>query len=92
MEELIKVLPPKIKELQQAEYVYARRHAALFMQSGMGTIVAKEAEATSICDEEGLYNPLVDARGDLKGLYNEKDMLLCLSANLRTLARNKDAE
>ncbi len=91
--ELIKVLPPKIKELQKAEYLYARRHAALILQPESGaTIVARDAYATSVCDEEGLYSPLADLRGDVKGLYSEKDLLIEMSRNLRTLRGGETIE
>jgi hypothetical protein len=89
MEELIKVLPVKLKELQVAEYNYDRRYNSLFLQSGMGTIVAKEAEAKSVCDEEGLFSPLADLRGELKALYIEKDLLTEMSRNLRTISEGR---
>jgi hypothetical protein len=90
--ELMTLLPEKLKAVQQAEYKYAVREASVFMQSGMATIAAKEKEAKLVCDQEGFYLPLTELRGDVKALLNEKDMLIEMSRNLRTLSGREERE
>lgn len=74
--------------MQAAEYAYDKRYRVLLLQSGMKTVGLKEAEVAGICDEEGLYSPLADLRGELKVLYIERDVLLEMSRNLRTLLKD----
>ena len=85
LEELSQKLPQKIKEHQQADTAYMLRFYELTLKSGMGTIVAKEAEANVICNEEGLLQPVQVLRADVKALYSQKDLLIELSRNLRAL-------
>lgn len=75
----------KIKELQEAELKYNLRFWDLVLRSGMGTIAAKEAEANTICNEEGLLEPLQILRADIKALYNQKDCYIEISKNTRAL-------
>lgn len=81
--EIAQVYPPKVRALQQAELQFNLRFWHLFLHSGMGTIGAKEAEANTICNEEGLLEPVQLLRADVKALYHEKDCFLAIAANLR---------
>lgn len=83
LEEIAKFLPMKIRELHDAEYAYQIRFSYLITHSGMGNAQAREAEAIATCNAEGLYQPLLDLRGEYKALYHEKECLIEISRNLR---------
>ncbi len=83
--ELSEAYSEKIRELRQAELAFNRRFWHLLLVSGMGTIVAKEAEANTICNEEGLLEPLQILRAEVKALYYEKDCYIEIAKNLRAI-------
>lgn len=83
--ELSVELPKKVRELSEAEYQYERRFADLVVHSGMGTALLKESEAKTALDAEGLWEPLIMLRGEVRALYHEKDCMLAIGANLRAM-------
>ena len=78
-------LPPKIKELKNLELAYNKRFYYCMVHSGMGNQAQREAEATLTCDQEGLWEPLLEVRSDVRILYMEKDMYIEISKNLRVI-------
>lgn len=92
LEELAKTYSQKARELRQLEYAYNLRFWNLILHSGMGTIAAKEAEANTICHEEGLLEPLQELKADMKALYYEKDCYIAMGSNLRVLEGLKGGE
>ena len=82
---IAKQLKETIISHNQAERKYHLRFWDLLLHSGMGTIVAKEAEANLVCQEEGLLEPLQILRADLRALLNEKECYIEISRNLRVL-------
>lgn len=83
LEEISEILPKGLAELQRAEYAYQTRFSYLVSHSGMGNAQSREAEALLVCDQEGLYSPLADLRGQCRGLQVEKDCLMEISRNIR---------
>lgn len=87
-QELLKiaeVYPQKSRELREAELRFNLRFWHLLLNSRLGTIAAKEAEANMICNEEGLLEPLQILRADVKALYHRKDCFIEVARNLRAL-------
>lgn len=85
LEEIAVDYASKIRELREAELRYNLRFYDLLLHSGMGTIVAKEAEANTVCHEEGLLEPVQTLRAEVKSLYYEKDCYIEIGKNLRTI-------
>ena len=85
LEEITAMYSQKIRELQKAELAYNLRFWHLVLHSGLGTITAKEAEANTVCNEEGLLEPVQVLRADIKALYYEKDCYIELSKNIRIM-------
>ena len=77
--------PQKIRQLQEAEMKYNLRFWDLLLHSGMGNQASREAEASLVCQEEGLLEPLQILRADVKALYHQKDCFQEISRNLRAL-------
>lgn len=90
--ELAVEIPMKIKEVRAVETEYQLRFWELMLRSAMGNQDKREAEANMICNEENLYEPVLDLKADLRGLFNEKDLLLAISANLRVMEHHDYSE
>lgn len=85
LEELIPVLTEAYKKEQAAEERYWRKYYQALLQSGMGTVDAKKAEAKMMCDAAGLTDPYLDAQLEVKTLENEKYLLIEIGRNLRSV-------
>ena len=85
LQELAETYTQKVRELQKAELAYNLRYWSLFVNSGMGTVGAKEAAANLTCQEEGLLEPLQILRADMKVLQYERECYLAIASNLRVI-------
>ena len=83
--ELLKKISEAIDSLKEKDIVYEMRFYDLLLKSGYGNAQAREAEAKKICDNEGLYIPMLDAKSELRKLINEKECIIEIGKNLRVL-------
>ena len=85
LQELANQFPLAIEKARGTEYEYEMRFFQLLLNSGMGNAQAREAEAKAICDTEGLYRPMIEAKGLVRTLYNQKECYIEIARNLRTM-------
>lgn len=85
LSQVMELLSQKIIELRELEYKYDIRYYDLLLHSHGANAPAREAEAVSTLEMEGLYEPVTVARGDVKALFVRKDCLIEISKNLRSL-------
>lgn len=83
--EIKEELTQAIRNLEELEYAYNKRYFYLLIHSAMGNAPAREAEASLVCDEEGLYKPFLDKKTDVRTLSHEKEILLEVAKNIRLL-------
>lgn len=81
-------LTAKIPEVEKLELLYDRKYYYHLLNSTRASADARQAEARQICIEEGLYEPLMNARIDIRVLYNRRDMLMEYAKNLRIISMN----
>ena len=91
LQQLAETYAQRVRELQKAELAYNLRYWHLFVNSGMGTVGAKEAAANLTCQEEGLLEPLQILRADMKALQYERECYVAIASNLRVLQVRREA-
>lgn len=84
--EELKIALPKLKA---AEYAYNKVYYDCIVKSGMGNEAKREAEAFKTCDAEGVLKPFTELKIDVRTLINEKECLIEISKNIRTMRGNE---
>lgn len=79
----INELAPKVNRV---EWAYMKRFNEVMLASGMSNQAAREAEAKLAMEVEGLWEPYMEIKADLRKLLTEKEVLIEYGKNVRTMA------
>lgn len=85
LEEISKELPDAIKLLTKVEYPYNLKYLYVIQHSPQASVERREADAIRTCEVEGLYKPFIDAKVEVRTLQNEKECLIEMSRNIRSM-------
>lgn len=85
LEELVPLIANELKEFAVIEVKYQTRYSQLVRQSGLGYQAGREAEAKEILQVEGLADKYMDKKYLIRSLFAEKDILIEISRNIRSL-------
>lgn len=79
-------LATALTKLFPLELAYTRRKNDLILNSGMATMLLKEAEASNTLAMEDISDQYLEAKLRVKILYSRRDTFMEISRNLRSMA------
>jgi Holliday junction resolvasome RuvABC endonuclease subunit len=85
LEEIKEELPKALKQAWDTESAYNKVYYQVLIHSPLGTAEKREAEAKLVAEQENVLNPYQEARIELRSLLHEKECLIEISRNMRTM-------
>lgn len=73
------------EKLALSQMKYDTRFARVLIDAPYSNQSARDAHARLVCDEEGLIEPLENYKFQARRLLTERETLIAMSANLRSL-------
>ncbi len=90
--EISKELQKLIPQLIEKEWEYDKKFTQVMLASPLSSQGAREGEAKLAADTAGFYKPFIDLRADVRLLYQEKEILIEYSRNLRAIGASEKSE
>ena len=87
-QELLRIsdaLTASLPVLREAEARYNRIFYDSILRSGMGNAQSREAEANLVCEQEGVLQPFVDVKTEVRTLINQKECIIEIAKNIRVM-------